>query len=162
MSDPLPKPSKPAPYSDIDLNRWREYEHVLTDSLWLFPNRSRGDGHQLDYHGNFIPQIATRLFSRYTRPDEVIVDFFLGSGTSALEALNLGRRCIGVELKADLLTYVHDKLPPAARDSQVILLEGNSADPVIVPQVKAALQTWGRDAADFVMLHSMLTFKPAA
>ena len=62
------KPKTP-PYSDIDLNRWREYEHVWTDSLWMIDARDRSGGHQLDYHGNFVPQIATQAFLRYTKRD---------------------------------------------------------------------------------------------
>ena len=62
----MSRPKTP-PYSDIDLNRWREYEHVWTDSLWLIEARDRTGGHQLDYHGNFVPQIATQTFSRYTK-----------------------------------------------------------------------------------------------
>ncbi|MBL7200398.1 MAG: hypothetical protein ISS56_09635 [Anaerolineae bacterium] len=55
-------PKKP-PFSDIDLDRWREYDHVYTDSLWLFDSRDKTGGHQLDYHGDFIPQIATYMFT---------------------------------------------------------------------------------------------------
>jgi hypothetical protein len=56
--------AKTAPYSDIDLSRWREYDHVLTDSLWIIEGRDRTGGHRLDYHGDFIPQIATQTFLR--------------------------------------------------------------------------------------------------
>jgi len=60
---------KTTSYSDIDLNRWREYDHVWTDSLWLIGARDRTGGHKLDYHGNFIPQIATQVyFSRAIPP----------------------------------------------------------------------------------------------
>ncbi|MCK4316532.1 MAG: hypothetical protein KAX24_12250, partial [Anaerolineae bacterium] len=78
--------SKTPSYSDIDLSRWREYDHVWTDSLWLIEARDRTGGHRLDYHGNFVPQIATQTYLRYTREDDVVLDLFLGSGTSAIEA----------------------------------------------------------------------------
>jgi hypothetical protein len=82
--------SRNPPYSDIDLIRWREYDHVWTDSLWLIEARDRSGGHQLDYHGNFVPQIATQAYLRYTRQDDVVLDLFLGSGTPAIEAARLG------------------------------------------------------------------------
>jgi len=150
-----PKNTSPkrAPYSDIDLNNWRDYSHVLTDSLWLFPNRAKGEGHQLDYHGNFIPQLATQLFTRYTRQNEIVLDLFLGAGTSALEALNMNRRCVGVELKADLIEYVAGKIPPAALNSQIKLLQGNSANPDIVPQAQRELRALGSDFAHLLILH---------
>ena len=153
MPETPAKPPKRAPCSDIDLNNWRDYSDVLTDSLWLFPNRAKGAGHQLDYHGNFIPQLATQLFTRYTRQDEIVLDLFLGAGTSALEALNMNRRCVGVELKADLVEYVAGKIPPAALNNRVRLLQGNSANPNIVSQVRGELRALDSDFAHLLLLH---------
>jgi 16S rRNA G966 N2-methylase RsmD len=147
------KPPKKAPFSDIDLNRWRDYDDILTDSLWIFPSRAKGDGHQLDYHGNFIPQIAAQLFKRYTRQDEIVLDMFLGSGTSALEAINANRRCLGVELKPDLVDYVRRKIPPDLLDNRIRLIQGNSAAEDISPRLQAELQMMGSDFAQLLLLH---------
>ena len=78
MADKARKRPKTPSYSDIDLTRWREYDHVWTDSLWLIEARDRTGGHQLDYHGNFVPQIATQTYLRYTREDDIVLDLFLG------------------------------------------------------------------------------------
>ena len=152
MSERANRPPRTKPWSDIDLNRWREYDHVLTDSLWLFPSRATGEGHKLDYHGNFIPQIATQTFIRYTKAGEIVLDMFLGSGTSAIEALNLGRRCIGVELKPELVEYVRSKLP-AASAAQVHLITGDSAADATADAVRAALRAMGESHAHLLMLH---------
>lgn len=141
------------PWSDLDLNRWRDYDHVLTDSLWIFPSRASGDGHQLDYHGNFIPQIATQTFTRYTKVGEVVLDMFLGSGTSAIEALNLGRRCIGVELKPDLVEHVRAKLPPEQVEADVHLILGDSTTQATANVVRAALEAMGEKHAHLLVLH---------
>lgn len=148
-----PKPPKQKPWSDLDLNRWREYEHVLTGSLWHFPSRAGGDGHKLDYHGNYIPQIATQLLTRYSKADDIVLDMFLGSGTTAIEAVRLGRRCIGVELKPELVEYVRGKINPDLLDSRIHLVQGNSADPAVREQVAAACQHMGADAAHLLILH---------
>ena len=121
--------------NEIDLSRWREYEHVWTDSLWLIGPRDRSGGHQLDYHGNFVPQIATQLMTRYTCKNDIVLDLFLGSGTSAIEAARLERRCIGVELEPELVEYVRRKLKAAQASVQV--LQGDSAAPSIVPRPSA-------------------------
>lgn len=149
-SDPSPKQK---PWSDIDLNRWRDYDHVETDSLWLYGSRASGDGHKLDYHGNFIPQIATQIFTRYSKENEIVLDLFLGSGTSAIEAVRLNRRCVGVELKAELVEYVAGKLEPAVDAGQVRLLQGDSANGAVVPQVRQALGAMEADHAHLLMLH---------
>jgi hypothetical protein len=145
--------TKKPPFSDIDLDRWREYDDVLTDSLWLFDSRDKSGGHQLDYHGNYIPQIATQIYQRYTRQGETVLDLFLGSGTSAIEALRMGRRCLGVELKPELVTYVRTKLSPEALETQVQVLQGDSTQRETAERVREALSEWGQTHAQLVMLH---------
>lgn len=150
------KPRKPlppsVPYNDLDLTRWKEYPDVWTDSLWEISTRARGNGHALEYHGNFVPQIATQTFTRFSKQDDVVLDLFLGSGTSAVEALRLNRRCIGVELKPELAEHVRGKLGPEVAD-RVQVLCGDSAAPETADQVREAFARWERDAADLVMLH---------
>lgn len=147
-------------FSDIDLERWRDYDDIYTDSLWLFDSRDRSGGHQLDYHGNFIPQIATQILTRYTRSDDVVVDLFLGSGTAAIEAERMGRRCIGVELKADLVEYVRAKFEPHLLDprsggtgDRICALQGDSTRPEALEQVQEVLRSWGQAYAQLVVLH---------
>jgi SAM-dependent methyltransferase len=152
MVDPS-KPAKHKPWSDLDLNRWREYDEVLTDSLWYFPQRASGDGHQLDYHGNFIPQIATQMMTRYSRQDEIVLDLFLGSGTTAIEAARLGRRCVGVELKPELVAYVRRKIKPHLLDRRIHLLEGDSTRPEIIERVSARLELMEAQFAQLLILH---------
>ncbi len=140
-------------YSDIDLSRWKDYEDIITDSLWMLGSRIKGNGHALDYHGNFIPQIANQTFRRYTRPDDIIVDWFLGSGTSAIEAVNLNRRIIGVELKPELVDHVRGKLPPEALKDRVRLIEGDSTLAGTREAVQAALAGMGSAQAQLAVLH---------
>ena len=145
--------SKTLPYSDIDLNRWREYDHVWTDSLWLIETRDRTGGHRLDYHGNFVPQIATQTYLRYTKEDDVVLDLFLGSGTSAIEAVRLNRRLIGVELKPDLVETVRAKIRPALLDDRIHILQGDSTRAETVARVREALVSMGAGHVQLLVLH---------
>jgi SAM-dependent methyltransferase len=147
---PRKRPEPRAPYNDLDLTRWKEYGDIWTDSLWNIPSRARGNGHALEYHGNFVPQIATQMFQRFSRRDEVVLDLFLGSGTSAVEALRLDRRCIGVELKPELVEHIRGKLPDETR---LGLVCGDSGAPETAERVREALRAWDRETADLVMLH---------
>ena len=90
---------KTTAYSDINLKQWRNYEHIKTDTLWEFPSRLKEGGHSNEYHGNYIPQIAQQIYERFTKENDIVLDLFFGSGTSGIEAINMKRRCIGVELK---------------------------------------------------------------
>lgn len=149
-----PLPSKILPYSDLDVSRWREYEDVETDSLWLFNSRERQNGHQNDYHGNCVPQILTQLLTRFTKQDEVILDLFLGSGTSAIEAVNLGRRAIGVELKPDMAAYVRDKLEAQGKSTKVEIINGDSSNADWTGHaIRRALKKLEREQVQFLFLH---------
>lgn len=146
--------SKILPYSDLDVSRWREYEEVETDSLWLFNGRDRQNGHQNDYHGNCVPQILTQLLTRFTKQDEIVLDLFLGSGTSAIEAVNLQRKAIGVELKADMAAYVREKLEIQGKAEQVEIINGDSSNADWTGHaIRRALKKFDREAAQFLFLH---------
>lgn len=140
-------------YSDIDLSRWKEYEEILTDSLWIMSSRQNTNGHVFDYHGNFIPQIANQTFQRYTREGDIVVDWFLGSGTSAIEAVNLSRRLIGVELKPEMVEHVREKLPPESLEKNIRLINADSASDKARADVNNALREMQAEKAHLAVLH---------
>ncbi len=152
-SESRPDERHTPPYSDIDLHRWRDYDHIWTDSLWLIDSRDTSGGHELDYHGNFVPQIATQSILRYTKEDDVVLDLFLGSGTSAVEAQRTNRRLIGVELKADLVDYVRSKIDPGLAGDRIRLLQGDATSPEIVGRVREQLSAMGAEHAQLLILH---------
>jgi hypothetical protein len=90
-------------FSDINLNRWKAYDHVRTDSLWVIERRDNSGVHGAGYWGNFIPQIPHQMMLRYTHAREWVLDPFAGCGTTLIEGQRLGRNTIGVELQADVV-----------------------------------------------------------
>ncbi len=147
------KAPKTKPYSDIDLNNWKLYSHIKTGSLWEFSSRDKSNGHSYDYHGNYIPQIATQLFERFTKKNDIVLDLFFGSGTSGIEALNMGRRCIGVELKQDMVDYVSSKFTKRELVSKMNIICADSASKEAKEKVEARLDVMGSKAAQFLVLH---------
>ncbi len=86
--------------NDINLNRWKEYKDIRTDSLWVDKKRDRGGAHMASYWGNFIPQIPRQMMLRYSKGHEYVLDTFAGSGTTLIECRRLGRNGIGLELNS--------------------------------------------------------------
>ena len=144
---------KTTKYSDINLKKWKDYGHILTGTLWQFPSRLREHGHSNEYHGNYIPQIAQQMYERYTKKGDIVLDLFFGSGTSGIEAINMERRCIGVELKDELAEKVSEKFTPKQLVTDVNIICADSASDLAVEKVKARLDIMGEEKAQFLMLH---------
>lgn len=144
---------KTTAYNDINLKQWRNYSHVKTDTLWEFPSRLKEHGHSNEYHGNYIPQIAQQLYERYTKKNDVVLDLFFGSGTSGIEAINMQRRCIGVELKDELAELVSQKFTPKQLVTDVNIICGDSASDIAKEKIKARLDIMGEEQAQFLILH---------
>ena len=51
---------KTSKINDINLNRWKEYQEIITDSLWILEKRDTSGAHIGSYWGNFIPQIPNQ------------------------------------------------------------------------------------------------------
>ncbi len=147
------KPPKTKPYNDIDLNNWKLYENVKTGTWWEFSAREKKNGHSYDYHGNYIPQIATQLLERYTKKGDIVLDLFFGSGTTGIEAKNMQRRCIGVELKQEMVDYVSQKFSQKELVVDVNIIQGDSANEKIKDKIQARLDIMGRKEAQLLILH---------
>ena len=146
-------PIKTVAYNDINLKNWKDYPEVKTDTFWQFPTRLREHGHSNDYHGNYIPQLAQQFYERYTKKGDVVLDLFFGSGTSGIEAINMDRRCIGVELKQELVDLVSKKFTPKQLVTDVNIICGDSTSQEAMDKVQARLDVMGREKAQFLILH---------
>ncbi len=96
-------------FNDIDIENWKESD-VNVDSLWLIGGRDKKGKHSNKYHGNFIPQIPYQLIKRYTKKNEIVLDLFLGSGTTLFECENLNRSFIGFDINDEIMSFVNDKM----------------------------------------------------
>ncbi len=64
------------------------------------------------YSGKFIPQIAGQSIELLSRPGDLIVDPYCGSGTSLVEAGVRGRRAIGVDMNPLAVLIASVKITP--------------------------------------------------
>ena len=139
------------PINDIDVKQWRDYGEILTDSLWLISRRDNSGSHAPDYWGNFIPQIPFQMMQRYTRAGDWVIDPFLGSGTTLIEAQRLGRNALGVELQPTVAELAQERILAESEDPQTraVVKVGNSQ----TFDFARALEEEGAQKAQLAVLH---------
>ena len=94
-------------------------------TVWDFPRRGNWAVHSGDYRGNWPPQLVRNLILKYTEPGELIVDPFVGGGTTLIEAWICGRNSVGIDISKLALQTTRAKLKDmkslADNDSRVNL-----------------------------------------
>ena len=93
-----------------------------TLGLWEF----RGEtSKRWDHPAAFPEELPTRLIRMFSFTDDVILDPFLGSGTTCRAAKNLGRRSIGVDINPKYCETAAERCrvgPPPAAEPAIIKL----------------------------------------
>lgn len=79
-------------------------------TVWSFPDRGKWATHSGKYRGNWSPYIPRNLILRYTNENDWILDQFLGSGTTLIEAKLLNRNAIGVDINPDSIKLSNQNL----------------------------------------------------
>ncbi|NLJ78715.1 MAG: methyltransferase domain-containing protein [Tissierellia bacterium] len=74
-----------------------------TTSIWSFPNRGSWANHNGKYRGNWSPYVPRNLILRYSKNQDIVLDQFVGGGTTLMEAALLGRRGIGIDINPDAI-----------------------------------------------------------
>ena len=143
--------TKTGKINDLNLNRWKEYDDLITDSLWIIDKRDKSGAHKAEYWGNFIPQIPNQFLRRYTKKGEWVLDPFAGSGTTLIECKRLGRNGIGIELNPDVAKIAKDNLKKEISSAGSItkIITGNSCS----VDLKAELKKEGIDSVQFIIMH---------
>ncbi len=80
-----------------------------TKSVWTFnPESAKKVGHPAP----FPVELPYRLIQLYTFTGDVILDPFMGSGTTAIAALQSSRRYVGYEVDAEYVKLANERIEP--------------------------------------------------
>ena len=94
-------------------------------TVWSFKQRGTWATHNGQYRGNWSPYIPRNVILKYSKVNEVVLDYFCGAGTTAVECKLLCRKCIALDIndkaielakknvdfntKSQQTTFIHDK-----------------------------------------------------
>jgi len=87
--------------SKLTKEEWKRYFY----GHWSF-----GGARQTEHEAMFPEELPKRLIKMYTFIGDLVLDPFLGSGTTIKAALDLGRSAIGYEINEKFLAVIKDKL----------------------------------------------------
>jgi hypothetical protein len=68
---------------------------VFENEFWTAKQRDGHSLHEISYRACFKPHLPAFFISRFTAPDELVYDPFMGRGTTLVEASLLGRGPVG-------------------------------------------------------------------
>jgi len=137
--------------NDINLLRWKEYDEIITDSLWFLDKRDTSGAHLAWYWGNFIPQIPHQMMLRYTKKGEWVLDTFVGSGTTLIECRRLGRNGIGIELNPEVAKQAKELIEKEQNKDKVVseVIIGDSR----MIDIKPILGAYGINQVQLLIMH---------
>ncbi|HJS19047.1 MAG TPA: site-specific DNA-methyltransferase [Anaerolineales bacterium] len=89
--------------STISRDEFLEY----TRSIWSFPTAS---AQQVGHPAPFPLELPYRLIQLYSFENDIVLDPFMGSGTTAMAALNSRRRYVGYEVVPEYLQIAQERI----------------------------------------------------
>ena len=96
-------------YYDIDVMRGPRGRRLRT--VWDIPTEPQRRNGTMDDHPAMMPMtLARRCVAITSRPHDVVLDPYAGSGTTLLAAEDLGRRWVGVELNPAFVDLIERRI----------------------------------------------------
>ena len=87
---------------------WRADEVGTTEEAKKSLNRQFD--HPVIFETPKPERLLERIISIASKPGDIVMDSYLGSGTTAVAALRLGRRIVGIEKGKQAVDYCHSRV----------------------------------------------------
>lgn len=128
-----------------------EEPEINVDSLWIIGPRAKGGKRENNYHGNFVPQIPSDLIRRFTKPGDIILEPFMGSGTTLFECERLNRKYIGFDINDEIVDCVKNKMRESDAEYSIHIEDSTSERAERLLQ--ADLKRFADDCVDLMIAH---------
>ncbi len=123
----------------------KDFEQEFT-TMWSFPDRGTWATHSgSDWRGNWSPYVPRNLILKYSKPGDVVLDCFIGGGTTAVEAKLLARNCIGVDINPKAIELAKQKVK--------FKVDSHDREPVLMVEDARNLHFVKDNSVDLVCSH---------
>ena len=99
--------------------------HEESTTILSFKDRGDWATHKGDYPGNCSPYVVKNLLIKYTNKNDIVLDQFVGSGTTIIESLLLNRKAIGIDINDKALDITKSRIKDI--DGAYKLIKGDAA-----------------------------------
>jgi adenine specific DNA methylase Mod len=120
-------------------------------TVWSFKQRGNWATHSGEYRGNWSPYIPRNVILKYSKPGDVVLDYFVGGGTTAVEAKLLGRRCIARDINPACVGLTLENLD--FRLPETFLGELSPCEPEVSVGDARDLSDLSNNSIDFICAH---------
>ena len=118
-------------------------------TIWSFPDRGCWATHNSKYRGNWSPYIPRNIILRYSKAGDHVLDQFVGSGTTLIEAKLLNRRGIGIDINPGALEIARNNLN---------FKKNNCYEPCIILGDARNLHFIGDKSIDLICTHPLCQY----
>lgn len=109
----------------------------FTTDVWEFPPES---AHRVGHPAPFPVELPHRLIQLYTYEDDVVVDPFIGSGSTAVAAARSNRRYVGYDIDKEYVVRARERAEQARLATTPLSPPGHDASSVSPPAGTSASQ----------------------
>jgi len=109
--------------------------HEEKTTVWSFKQRGNWATHSGEYRGNWSPYIPRNVILKYSKPGEIVLDYFCGAGTTAVEAKLLGRKCIALDINNKAIELAKTNVNFKITSQQLKLMDNELNLPIYEPQL---------------------------
>lgn len=112
------KKEKRIKVNDLNPIKWREYEKegLQFFTIWDTPERDPYDWTKYTIHGNSPVEIVRQCVLRFSKKGDLVLDPFVGSGTTLIVCARLKRRGIGIEINPNIVKIAKKNLEQKGLD----------------------------------------------
>ena len=100
--------------SKLTKEEWKEYFY----GHWYF-----GGAKQVEHEAMFPEELPKRIIKMFSFKNEIVLDPFLGSGTTAKVALELNRNAVGYEINEDFIKIINQKIGSSIFSQKVKIMK---------------------------------------
>jgi DNA modification methylase len=109
------RPEHEVKYPGLTYRQYMEDGQLPVD-WWLVPLLNKASNERTGYPTQKPEQLLERIIKASSNPESIVLDCFIGSGTTAAAAENLGRRWIGADINKGAIQTTMKRLRRVAKE----------------------------------------------